>query len=146
MKITDVMLKQIYAHGRETYPQECFGFLVGLFDEAGAVRAVVRGTNLEAGRNDRFKMDEREFLRLERQAEDEGHEIIGFYHSHPDWPAIPSQTDLLFAWEGSFYLIVSIHEGMPLNSTVWQISDDAPRRFVQHPLEIVDVREGDDDP
>jgi len=145
MKMTDAMLKQIYAHGRETYPQECFGFLVGLFEAGGTVRDVVRGANLEVGRNDRFKMDEREFLRVERQAEDSGYEIIGFYHSHPDWPAIPSQTDLLYAWEGSFYLITSIHEEMPLNSTVWQIAGDSPRRFVQHPLELVDDREWDDD-
>ena len=147
MKITDAMLKQIYAHGKESYPSECFGFLVGLFAGGGSVRQVVPGTNLEAGRNDRFKMDDLEFIRVERQAEAAGYEVIGFYHSHPDWPAIPSQTDLLFAWEGSFYLIASIHEGQPMNSTVWQIAADDPRRFVQSPLEIVDIRawEGGDD-
>ena len=140
MKITDSLLKQIYAHGKEAYPGECFGFLVGSGSGGGSVRQVVRGTNLNTERNDRFEMDPKEFLRVDRAAEDAGYEIIGFYHSHPDWPAIPSQTDILSEVEGSYYMIVSIHEGMPLNSTVWQIAADEPRRFAQLPLEIVDER------
>ncbi len=140
MKITDAMLKQIYRHGREIYPRECFGFLVGLADEGGTVRQVVLGTNLNADRNDRFEMDPQEFIQVEQAAEEAGYEIIGFYHSHPDWPAIPSQTDMLFAWDGSYYLIASIHEGQPLNTTVWKIATDEPRRFEPCPLEIVDER------
>ena len=140
MQITDGMLKQIYAHGRETYPQECFGFLVGNFEADGVVRQVVRGINLAAGRNDRFEMDGREFAQVQRKAEDDDYEVIGFYHSHPDWPAIPSQTDISEGWEGSYYLIASIHEGKPLNTTIWKIEDE-PRRFIQQPLQIVDERE-----
>ncbi|MEM7029431.1 MAG: M67 family metallopeptidase [Chloroflexota bacterium] len=141
MKITDGLLKEMYAHGRETYPRECFGFLVGQGVDGGSVRQVVRGTNLNTERNDRFEMDPKEFLRVDRQAEDNGYEIVGFYHSHPDWPAIPSQTDILSEVEGSLYMIVSIHEGQPLNTSAWRIADDEPRRFVQLPLEIVDERE-----
>jgi proteasome lid subunit RPN8/RPN11 len=140
MKITDALLKQIYTHGKETYPRECFGFLVGTRDDGGSVRQTVVGTNLNTERTDRFEMDPKEFLQVDRQAEDAGYEIIGFYHSHPDWPAIPSQTDILSEVEGSFYMIVSVHEGRPLNTTVWQIADDEPRRFAQLPLEIVDER------
>lgn len=145
MKISDALLKQIYAHGKETYPRECFGFLVGSFDGTGSVRRVVRGTNLNTERNDRFEMDPLEFVQVDQAAEDEGYEIIGFYHSHPDWPAIPSQTDILSEVEGSYYMIVSVHEGRPLNTGVWQIAEDAPRRFYQLPLEIVDEREWKND-
>ena len=140
MKITDGQLKQIYAHGKETYPRECFGFLVGQADAGGVVRRVVRGTNLNTERTDRFEMDPKEFVQVDRAADDEGYEIIGFYHSHPDWPAIPSQTDISSEVEGSYYVIVSIHEGRPLNTTVWKIAEDEPRRFVSLPLEIVDAR------
>ena len=145
MKITDAMLKQIYRHGRETYPRECFGFLVGLAGDGGTVRRVAPGTNLNVERNDRFEMDPREFMQVEGAAEEAGYEIIGFYHSHPDWPAIPSQTDLSFAWEGSYYLIASIHEGQPLHTAVWQIAPAEPRRFSPCPLEIVDERAWSDD-
>lgn len=141
MKITDKLLKVIYGHGKETFPRECFGFLVGRFADGGAVYRVVPGTNLNTDRPDRFEMDPKEFLRVDRQAEDDGFEIVGFYHSHPNWPAIPSQTDILSEVEGSLYLIASIYEGQPLNTTVWKIAADAPRRFEQLSLEIVDERE-----
>jgi len=141
MKITDALLKQIYRHAGQTYPNECFGFLVGTFEDGGHVRRVVAGTNLNTERNDRFEMDPVEFVRVDRAAEADGWEIIGFYHSHPDWPSIPSQTDLLSEVEGSLYMIVSVHGGRPLHTGVWRIAPDEPRRFLPLPLEIVDERE-----
>jgi proteasome lid subunit RPN8/RPN11 len=141
MKIADAQLKQIYAHAKETYPHECFGFLVGIFDAGGLVYRVVRGTNLNTERADRFEMDPKEFVTVEKQADDEGLNVIGFYHSHPDWPAIPSQTDITWAWEESFYLIVSVHEGRPFNAGVWLLApflEEGPKRFTQEPLDILD--------
>ncbi len=143
MKITDTLLKQIYAHAQQTYPRECFGFLLGSFDADGWVYQTVSGTNLNTERNDRFEMDPAEFVKVDRAAEDDGYEIIGFYHSHPDWPAIPSQTDIGSEVEGSYYMIVSIHQGHPLNTGLWKIATDSPRRFIALPLEIVDERELD---
>jgi proteasome lid subunit RPN8/RPN11 len=138
MRITDAQLKQIYAHAKETYPRECFGFLVGTFDTGGAVRRVVTGTNLNTDRADRFEMDPKEFVQVEKGADDEELNVIGFYHSHPDWPAIPSQTDITWAWEGSYYLIVSVHEGQPFNTGIWSLAEEEPKRFVQESLEILD--------
>ncbi len=138
MKITDVQLKRIYAHARETYPQECFGFLVGSFEGGGRVHRVLPGTNLNAERADRFQMEPKEFVQIEKQADSDGLNVIGFYHSHPDWPAIPSQTDISWAWEGSYYLIVSVHEGRPLNTGIWSLWEESPRRFAPEPLEILD--------
>jgi len=137
MRITDVLLKQVYAHGMATYPSECFGFLVGSYEQGGIVRKVVRGSNLRTDRPDRFEMDPAEFVQVERDADEAGLEVIGFYHSHPDWPAIPSQTDVVYAWEGAYYLIVSVHDARPLNVTAWMVGRDCPRRFLQEPLEIM---------
>lgn len=138
MKITDAQLKQIYAHAGKTYPHECFGFLVGVFEGGGWVHQVVRGTNLNTERADRFQMDPKEFVGVEKQADNKGLNVIGFYHSHPDWPAIPSQTDITWAWEGSYYLIVSMHQERPLNTGVWSLTKEGPKRFVQESLEILD--------
>jgi proteasome lid subunit RPN8/RPN11 len=138
MNITDAQLKQIYARAAETYPYECFGFLVGAFEQGGIVHRVVRGANLHTNRTDRFEMDPQEFVQVEKQADDAGLDVIGFYHSHPDWPAIPSQSDLALAWEGMHYLIVSVHEGRPLNAGVWSLVEGEPKRFAQEPLEILD--------
>ena len=73
MKITDALLKEIYSHARETYPQECFGFLVGLFDADGWVNQIVPGTNLNTERHDRFEMDPLEFVKVDRTAEAAGY-------------------------------------------------------------------------
>lgn len=138
MKITDAHLKQIYSHAQETYPAECCGFLLGSFESGGLVRRVRRAVNQNTERNDRFIISAEEFGQVQFAADDEGLEIIGIYHSHPDWPAIPSQTDMDNAWEGVYYLIISIHEGKPLHTQIWQLSEDEPCRFQLVPLEIVD--------
>ena len=138
MKITDAQLKRIYDHAKETYPHECFGFLVGTYDAGGLVHRAVRGTNLNTDRADRFEMDPKEFIGIEKQADNEGLTVIGFYHSHPDWPAIPSQTDITWAWEGSYYLIASVHEGRPFNTGVWSLTEEEPKRFIQESLEVLD--------
>ncbi len=140
MKITDAHLKIIYDHAKKTYPGECFGFLLGTFEDGGQTLQIVTGKNLVTERNDRFEMDPQQFIQVTQNAEEAGLEIIGFYHSHPDWPAIPSQTDIDFAWEGMFYLIVSVHKGQPFNTTIWQLTEEKPRRFEQAALEIVDKK------
>jgi proteasome lid subunit RPN8/RPN11 len=140
MKITDAQLKQIYAHAKETYPHECCGFLLGNFDD-GLVRQVRRATNQNTDRTDRFIISGEEYAQTQFATDEAGLDIVGVYHSHPDWPPIPSQTDMGSAWEEVHYLIVSVHEGMPLNTNVWRLAGDGPRRFKRVPLEIVDEAE-----
>lgn len=139
MKITDAQLKEIYTHAKETYPRECCGFMLGEFEPGGAqVRQIRRATNQTGDRADRFIISGEEYAQADAAAAEAGQEIIGVYHSHPDWPAIPSQTDMDSAWEEVYYLIAAMHHGMPLNTAVWHLAEDSPRRFVSHPLEIVD--------
>ena len=142
MKITDAQLKQIYAHAKETYPYECCGFLLGSAEDGGLVRQVRRAANQNHERTDRFIISAEEFAETQFAADDAGLEIIGIYHSHPDWPPIPSQTDMDNAWEDVYYLISSVHEGRPLNTNAWRLAgDEGLRRFVQASLEIVDEAE-----
>jgi proteasome lid subunit RPN8/RPN11 len=141
MKITDAQLKQIYTHAKETYPYECCGFLLGTFGEGGLVRQVRRAANQNKERTDRFIIAPQEFAQTQTVADDAGLDIIGIYHSHPDWPPIPSQTDIESAWEDVYYLIASVHEGKPFNTNVWRLADEGPRRFEWVALEIVDEAE-----
>jgi proteasome lid subunit RPN8/RPN11 len=141
MKITDAQLKQIYAHAAETYPYECCGFLMGSFEAGGLVRQVRRAANQNQERTDRFVISAEEFAQAQFAADEAELEIIGIYHSHPDWPAIPSQTDMESAWEEIYYLIVSVHEKRPLNTQVWRLAEEGLRRFEWVALEIVDVNE-----
>ncbi|MDM8526836.1 M67 family metallopeptidase [Anaerolineales bacterium HSG24] len=141
MKITDAQLKQIYAHAAESYPRECCGFLLGKFTDNGIVYEIHRATNQHQERTDRFVISPEEFAKAHNSADDAELEIIGIYHSHPDWPPIPSQTDMENAWKDVFYLIASVHEKMPLNTNVWRLVDDGIRRFEFVPLEIIDKNE-----
>jgi proteasome lid subunit RPN8/RPN11 len=113
----------IRAHGRETYPYECCGALVG---RAGsAVTAVVPLPNTtEEGPRRRFLVRPSDYREAERQAAVLGGELVGFYHSHPDHPARPSQYDLDHAWPTFAYIIVSVVEASPSDMTVWFLKDD----------------------
>jgi proteasome lid subunit RPN8/RPN11 len=141
MRISDAQLKQIYAHAKEIYPYECCGFLLGTFDQSGTVTQVRPAENQNQERTDRFVISPEEFARVQFDADEAELDIIGIYHSHPDWPAIPSQTDMESAWEAVYYLIISVHEGRPFNTNVWRLADSPPRRFKMMLLEILDENE-----
>ena len=112
----------IRAHGRETYPHECCGALVG---RAGAVVAAVALPNTtEEGPRRRFLVRPSDYREAERQATAIGGELLGFYHSHPDHPARPSQYDLDHAWPTFAYIIVSVVQGSAGDMTVWFLKDD----------------------
>jgi proteasome lid subunit RPN8/RPN11 len=89
------------------YPHECCGVLVGKPGRRAAVQSVHAIPNGNSERpTERYQMDPRQLLRLDRMAEEHGQQIIGFYHSHPGQPAMPSETDARYAWPGYLYLIV----------------------------------------
>ncbi|MBE7490443.1 MAG: M67 family metallopeptidase [Planctomycetes bacterium] len=105
----------IEAHAAETYPHECCGLLVGRVEARGRVALEAhRAGNLNVERaHDRFSLDPKDFMRVDTQARARGLDIVGIYHSHPDHPARPSQTDLEAAWEGYSYVIVAVNKGKP---------------------------------
>lgn len=101
-------------HGEETYPHECCGVLLGIFRESDrVVTRIVRCGNTRQDRpQDRYNIDAKELVGIQRQAFAEGLEIIGFYHSHPDHPAQWSRTDLEEAhWIGCSYVITAVAKG-----------------------------------
>lgn len=101
-------------HGEETYPEECCGMLLGGFREGGSEAiAAVRCVNArrDSPRN-RYAIDPKELVRVQRDARERGLEIVGFYHSHPDHLAQWSSTDLAEAyWVGCSYVITSVVKG-----------------------------------
>jgi proteasome lid subunit RPN8/RPN11 len=112
----------IRRHGMETYPNECCGALIG---GDGAVTAVAPLPNTtEEGARRRFLVRPSDYKQAEAEATLLKGELLGFYHSHPDAPARPSQYDLDHAWPFFWYVIVSIQQGQPENMTVWQLAGD----------------------
>ncbi len=105
---------EIRRHGEQTYPHECCGILLGNVDgDVRTVQAAVRCNNTRTDSpHDRYDIDPRELIQAQRQARELGIDVVGFYHSHPDHPALWSQTDFDHAhWIGCSYVITSVELG-----------------------------------
>ena len=113
-------------HGRRAYPEECCGVLLGRDDrEVPRVEVVREIPNVqEDQRRRRFLIAPADYLATERQARGLGLAVLGFYHSHPDHPAQPSEHDRLQAWPHLHYLIVAVASGEPGELTSWTLTDD----------------------
>jgi proteasome lid subunit RPN8/RPN11 len=114
--------RAIRAHGQETYPHECCGAIVGRDDRVDAIVALPNTT--EEGPRRRFLVRPSDYREAERRASELGGELLGFYHSHPDHPARPSQYDLDHAWPTFAYIIVAVAQGAAGEMTVWYLKDD----------------------
>lgn len=112
----------IRAHGAETYPNECCGALIGRDGVVTETLALPNTT--EEGPRRRFKVRPQDYRAAEGRAAQLGGELLGFYHSHPDHPAEPSQTDLDYAWPFFSYVIVSVREGVSGDMTSWRLRGD----------------------
>jgi proteasome lid subunit RPN8/RPN11 len=128
--LSDALRRQIEVEGVAAYPNECCGMLIGRdITKNGATRRVVE--RLEPGRNvfekeeqyHRFSIDPAQQLKAERAAEQEGNLVLGYYHSHPDHPARPSEYDRQHAWPFYSYVIVAIEKGKPAAMTSWVLDD-----------------------
>jgi proteasome lid subunit RPN8/RPN11 len=116
------VVRAIRRHGEETYPHECCGALLGRGDEVAAAFPLANTT--EEGPRRRFLVRPSDYRVAEQQAGALGAELVGFYHSHPDHPARPSQYDLDHAWPTFAYVIVSVASGVARDATVWFLKDD----------------------
>ena len=103
-RVTAAVDQAIRRHGEETYPHECCGALVGTGGHATATVALPNTT--EEGPRRRFLVRPSDYRTAEQRATELGGELLGFYHSHPDHPARPSQYDLDHAWPTFAYIIV----------------------------------------
>jgi len=125
LTITSGVDAAIRSHGQDTYPHECCGALVG---RDGFVTAVVALPNTTAeGPRRRFLVRPSDYQLSERRATELGGELLGFYHSHPDHPARPSQYDLDHAWPTFAYIIVAVADGAATDMTVWYLLEDRSR-------------------
>jgi proteasome lid subunit RPN8/RPN11 len=112
----------IRAHGAEAYPNECCGAFYG---RDGVVTATLPLSNTtDEGPRRRFLVRAQDYAAAERRASELGADLLGFYHSHPDHPARPSQYDLDHAWPFFSYIIVAVRAGKPEAMTSWRLRED----------------------
>jgi proteasome lid subunit RPN8/RPN11 len=146
--------EHIRRHGAETFPHECCGALLGR-DSAAAEKVSAQGeTPSEVTREvlelfplvnrrddspqNRFAVTADDVRDAEKAARQHGLEVIGWYHSHPDHPARPSDFDREHAWPWYSYVIVSVMAGKPADMTSWRLNDDRQN----YAPEEIEIRKG----
>src|ERR1700722_2793451 len=129
-------------HGEETYPHECCGVLLGRFEEDGAktVSTIAPcGNTRDDSPHDRYNIDPKELIRIQREGRQRNEDIVGFYHSHPDHPAQWSVTDLAEAhWFGCSYVITSVEKGAATITNSFELrgTDEDDKKFVDEKAEV----------
>ena len=139
MKIAARALESIRTHGAEGYPHEICGVMIGPRLQGVGDRTVTdvrRARNIIVERaRDRYEIDPHDHIRIQREADTAGMDIVGYYHSHPDHPAQASRFDTERAWSGYVYLIVSVHAGEPVDNNAFVAEQDGGP-FHPEPLEV----------
>ncbi len=144
LRISQGHLSSIRRSAEKCYPTECCGVLLGkLVEGERVVSEVVPCTNIAEGRrHDRYHIDPAELIDIQKRARDSGLDIVGFFHSHPDHPAVASRTDLKEAlWFANSYLIVEVNQGRAgeVGSFVLCGTDDQDKRLDPEQISITDA-------
>ena len=138
IEIPSSVLREIYDHTESSYPNECCGLMIGTIDgDSHFVRTFRKCGNLNTERaRDRYEMDPMDMLRTQREFEKGPWDIVGIYHSHPDHPSRPSQTDTDRAWPGYSYVIISVQKGTVATANSWLLNE-GEKKFYEEPLVAV---------
>jgi proteasome lid subunit RPN8/RPN11 len=141
LRLPGALLDEIRLHGAAAYPAECCGAMVGRSARSGGVetKEVVRlwpAVNRRTDDPHRYLIAPDDLLRLEREVRAEGLEIVGYFHSHPDHPAVPSAYDAAHAWPWYSYLIVRVEQGQPREAASYTLDPERPFMHPE-PLEVL---------
>jgi proteasome lid subunit RPN8/RPN11 len=119
-------LQTLGRHATMSYPDECCGVLVGRLSEDTTVveRVLSVGNERQDSRHNRFLISPETVLAAHKEARALGLDVVGYYHSHPDHPARPSEFDREHAWPGMSYLIVSLEGRKVVEARSWRLADD----------------------
>ena len=142
LKLNRTSYREIRRHGEQTYPHECCGVLLGRFEENGVkivTRAAPCGNMRADSPENRYHIDPKELIRIQREGRERNEEIVGFYHSHPDHPAQWSQTDLAEAhWLGCSYVITSVEKSEAAATNAFELAgtDESDKKFMDETMQV----------
>ncbi len=126
---------RLCAWAERGYPQETCGFLLGLRDSVRVrIEAVTEARNIAVeGTRERYEAAPVDFLAADDLAEASDLEVVGVWHSHPDQPAEPSETDRSNAWAGWSYVILSVRNGAVFELRSWRLAGENFDEELIHP-------------
>jgi proteasome lid subunit RPN8/RPN11 len=141
LKLKKAAYEALRLHGEEAYPHECCGVLLGeMKSDERVVTSVVRcGNTRTDSPENRYHIDPRELVKIQRQGRERGEDIVGFYHSHPDHPAQWSKTDLAEAhWISCSYVITSVVKGRAGHTNSFELAgtDENDKCFAGEKIEV----------
>ena len=146
IQISQEHLLEIQSHGKEAYPEECCGAMLGDLDSKNGkfTKDILRienhwVENKGESRHRRFAVTAEDYKTLERKAKEAKLTLLGFYHTHPDHPAKPSKTDLSYAWPFFSYIILSVQKGEAEELYSYTL-DPEKNEFHEEALEILGLR------
>lgn len=125
--LSERLQERIFEQMEDSYPNEGGGFLLGLqTGERIVIRDIIQVDNVfdPAQQHHRYAMLPQDWMRLEDQAEDRGLTLLGYYHSHPDSPAIPSEYDREHALPNFLYIITAVRMGQASHMRLWALRAD----------------------
>ena len=138
IRLSQEHFQTIRTHAESIYPDECCGIILGYLASEGKIVVEVMPTenvwNTEAAaefpgerttesKRRQYTIAPEIMLKTQKEARDRSLNIIGIFHSHPDHPAIPSECDRLYAWQGYSYIIVSVQNGKAGELRSWSLDD-----------------------
>jgi len=128
--IVEQHLTEMRQHGERDYPFECCGLMLGRFESNHKVvmeTYPISNAREEEAKRNRFLIRPEELMRGEKYARAKSLDVVGFYHSHPDEPAVPSKYDLDHAWPTYSYIVVSVEKGQAVDLQSWEMESDRSR-------------------
>ena len=148
--LTETQIGEIVRQAEIGYPEEICGIVVGKPGSPDTYRVCqVQNianrerqqdtTGVERDARTAYRMDDREVLRILRQADVAGWDVVTFYHSHPDHPSLPSERDRRWAeeiWRSSeswSYVILEVAAGRLVSWRSWVLREGV---FQEEPVEI----------
>ena len=126
LRLNEQLILSIKSHATRDYPHECGGMLIGRFEDG--FKQVLETFPIENAREDsrhnRILLLPKDVLRAEKYARENNLDVVGYYHSHPNAPAVPSQYDLDHALPVWSYVIASVIDGAAVDVRSWEMRDD----------------------
>lgn len=141
LTIPQKLLDEIHRYLEEAYPEEGVGFLFGLEGNETSVKAqypVPNAWQPEVERVRRYDVAPQDIMEADDKAEEMELSIIGAYHSHPDHPNQPSDTDRERAHPFFIYFITSVENGKAVSTRAWRLLEDRSK-FIEEEIEIMET-------
>jgi proteasome lid subunit RPN8/RPN11 len=126
IEIEDQPWREMVAHARKTYPNECCGAMLGTVDNGSKRVAIAMPLeNASAGsQQQRYELRPEDLLNADREARRQKMDLIGIYHSHPDCGAYFSETDLKNSCPWYSFVVLSIQKGEFDHANSWLPNPD----------------------